>query len=493
MDIGSNSIRLVVYEDLTRNLAPIFNEKTLCGLGREVQTTGLLAADAVQKALSALRRFRALCKVMRVGRVHAIATAACREATNGPDFIAQAERICGTSIEILSGAREARLSALGVISGVHKPDGVVGDLGGGSLELIDVHGNRVGGGLTLPLGGLALQDVSQKSLKRAERIVRTELSSVAQLKAGRGRTFYAVGGTWRAFARIHIIQSGYALRVMHGYSISATEALDFVRRLRRLATAGTLADIETVADARRPLLTYAALVLEYILLIAKPKTIVFSTYGVREGLLYEKLPPRERAKDGLIAAAETLNLLRSRSPRHAEELIGWTDRLVRNVHLKETEDERRLRHAGCLLSDIGWRAHPDHRGEQSLNAITNGHFGGITHQGRALLALAVYYRYAGFDPENEAPLDVRALVNPHMLERARVLGAMFRVAHLISAARPGVLPATHFRSEGRKLQLVFDARIADLAADRVSSRFKQLARLLGRSGAVVKKQKTREA
>jgi len=490
IDIGSNSIRLVVYEDLTRNLAPLFNEKTLCGLGREVQSTGLLAADAVQKALAALRRFRALCRIMKVGRVYAIATAACRDASNGPDFIAEAERICGVPIEILSGTREANLSALGVVSGVHKADGIVGDLGGGSLELIDVRGHRIRSGLTTPLGGLALQDASQKSLKRAERIVRTALEGLPMLKAGRGRTFYAVGGTWRAFARIHIIQSGYALRVMHGYAIPAAEALDFVRRLRRLASAGELADIETVADARRPLLTYAALVLEYILQIARPKTIVFSTYGVREGLLYDKLSERERARDGLIAAAETLNERQARSPRHAADLVEWTDRLVRTVHLRETEDERRLRHAGCLLSDIGWRAHPDHRGEQALNAIANGHFGAITHQERAMLALAVYYRYAGLDPENEAPADVRALVNPHMLERARTLGAMYRVAHLISAARPGVLSATHFKSEGRQLDLVFDARIADLAADRVASRFKQLARHLGRSGMVKKRKRS---
>ena len=220
------------------------------------------------------------------------------------------------------------MSALGVVSGIHKPDGIVGDLGGGSLELIDVRGNRVRRGVTLPLGSLALQDVSQKSLKRAERIVKTDLSGVAQLKAGRGRTFYAVGGTWRALARIHIIQSGYPLRVMHGYSIPAADALDFARRLRRLAAANMLANIEVVADARRPLLTYAALVLEYIIRVAKPKTIVFSTFGVREGLLYEMLPQAERSKDGLICAAQTLNELLSRSARHAEELIGWTDRLV---------------------------------------------------------------------------------------------------------------------------------------------------------------------
>ena len=487
IDIGSNSVRLVVYEKMARSLITIFNEKALCGLGREVQTTGLLAPDAVDKALTSLRRFRALCRVMKVGRVHAIATAACRDASNGPDFIARAGRICGCPIEILSGPREANLSALGVVSGIHKPDGIVGDLGGGSLELIDVHGNRVRRGVTLPLGSLALQDASQKSLKRAERIVKVDLDGVAQLKAGRGRTFYAVGGTWRALARIHIIQSGYPLRVMHGYSIPAADALDFARRLRRLAAANMLADIEAVADARRPLLTYAALVLEYIIRVAQPKTIVFSTFGVREGLLYAKLPPSERSRDGLICAAQTLNGLLSRSARHAKELIGWTDRLDRVVRLKETEEDRRLRHTACLLSDIGWRVHPDYRGEQTLHLITNGNFGSISHQGRAFVALAVYYRYAGLGEQNEPSAIIRQLVPPAMVERARLLGAAFRVAHLISAARPGVLPLTHFRSQDRKLMLVFEHRMVDLVADRVGGRFKQLARLVGRAGSIVRR------
>jgi exopolyphosphatase/guanosine-5'-triphosphate,3'-diphosphate pyrophosphatase len=487
IDIGSNSVRLVVYEKMARSLISVFNEKTLCGLGREVQSTGLLAPDAVDRALTSLKRFHALCKIQKVGRVHAIATAACRDATNGPDFIAKAERICGTGIEILSGPREAKLSALGVISGVHKPDGIVGDLGGGSLELVDVRGHQVRGGVTLPLGSLALQDLSHKLLKRAERIVKNELSEVTRLKAGRGRTFYAVGGTWRALARIHIIQSGYPLKVMHGYSIPATEALDFVRRLRRLAAANMLANIEAVADARRPLLTYAALVLEYIIRVAQPKTITFSTFGVREGLLFSMLPESERNLDGLICAAQSLNELLSRSARHAQELIEWTDRLVRVVHLRESEEDRRLRHAACLLSDIGWRAHPDHRGEQTLEIITNGNFGSISHQGRAFVALSVFFRYAGLSEENQPPTIIQQQVTAPMLERARVLGAAFRVAHLISAARPGVLPATHFRSQGRKLMLVFEHQLVDLVADRVGGRFRQLARLVGRSGSIVRR------
>ena len=487
IDIGSNSVRLVVYESMSRSLVSVFNEKTLCGLGREVQSTGLLAPDAVAKALTSLKRFRALCKVQKVGRVYAIATAACRDATNGPDFIAKAERICGVKIEILSGPREAKLSALGVISGIHKPDGIVGDLGGGSLELIDVRGNSVRGGVTLPLGTRALQDLSHKSLKRAERIVRSELSELARLKAGRGRTFYAVGGTWRALARIHIIQSGYPLGVMHGYSVPASDALDFARRVRRLAAANMLANIEAVSDARRPLLTYAALVLEYIIRVAQPKTIVFSTFGVREGLLYSMLPEAERAMDGLLCGAQALNGLLSRSARHALELIGWTDRLVRVVRLRENDEDRRLRHAACLLSDIGWRVHPDHRGEQTLSLIVNGNFGSISHQGRAFVGLSVFFRYAGLSEQNEPPVVMQELVTPAQLERARVLGAAFRVAHLISAARPGVLPATHFRSHGRKLMLVFEHKMVDIVADRVGSRFRQLARLVGRSGLIVRR------
>jgi exopolyphosphatase / guanosine-5'-triphosphate,3'-diphosphate pyrophosphatase len=487
IDIGSNSVRLVVYEQMARSLVSVFNEKTLCGLGREVQSTGLLAPDAVDKALTSLKRFHALCKIQRVGRIFAIATAACRDASNGADFIARAERICGVPIEILSGPREAKLSALGVVSGIHRPDGIVGDLGGGSLELIDVRGHQVRGGVTLPLGSLALQDLAHKSLKRAERIVKNELSEVPRLRAGRGRTFYAVGGTWRALARIHIVQSGYPIKVMHGYSIPAQDALDFAQRLRRLAAANMLANIEAVADARRPLLTYAALVLEHVIREAKPKTITFSTFGVREGLLYSMLPESERAKDGLICAAQTLNELLSRSARHAQELIEWTDRLARVVHLRESEEDRRLRHAACLLSDIAWRVHPDHRGEQTLELIINGNFGSITHQGRAFVALSVFFRYAGLSEENQPPSVIQEQVTPAMLERARMLGAAFRVAHLISAARPGVLPATHFRSNGRKLMLVFEHRMVDLVADRVGSRFRQLARLLGRSGSIVRR------
>jgi len=478
IDIGSNSVRLVIYEGLTRAPTPIFNEKVLAGLGREVQSTGLLAPDAVDKARHALRRFRTLCDIGGITRLWCVATAACRDAENGPEFIAAAERICRKRIDVLTGKQEAQYSALGVISGFYRPDGIVGDLGGGSLELVDVHGQTLRSGVTLPLGSLALQDLSEKSLKKAEKIVRKTLGKVPLLKRGEGRSFYAVGGTWRALARLHMWQTGYPLHVMHGYVIPAREALEFSRLVHRV-NPEMLSRIEMVNEARRPLLAYAALVLEHAVRIARPRDIVISALGVREGLLYSELPARERAKDGLLAAAQELNVLRSRSPAHGEELIRWTDRFMASSGLDESAEEKRLRHAACLLADIGWRAHPDYRGEQSLNIIANAAFVSVDHPGRTFLALAVFFRHVGLIDDELSP-HVRELATARMLDRARVLGASLRVAYLTSASMPGVLPHTPMVVERGKLKLNLRGSFAPLAGERLFNRLRQLARLIGR-------------
>jgi exopolyphosphatase / guanosine-5'-triphosphate,3'-diphosphate pyrophosphatase len=484
IDIGSNSVRLVVYEGLTRSPTPLFNEKSLAGLGREVQTKGLLAADAVEKAIDALKRFRALCDLMRVERLWVVATAACRDARNGRAFIAEAERICRAKIDLISGMREAKLTGLGVVSGFHEPDGVVGDLGGGSLELTEVHGARVGAGVSLPLGGLALQDSSSKSIKKAERIVKKALIKLPQLKAAKGRTFYAVGGTWRALARLHMWQTGYPLHVMHGYVVRAREALEFSHLVSRVSP-DTLSQIDVVTDARRPLLAYAALVLEHIVRKAEPRDVVFSALGVREGLLYSQLDAEERRKDSLLVAAQELNHLRSRSPQHGEELIAWTNKFMTSSGFYETAGEKRLRHAACLLADIGWRAHPDYRGEQSMNVIAHAGFVGIDHPGRAFLALAVFFRHVGVTHDEELSPRLRELASTRMIDRARVLGAAMRVAYLVSAAQPGVLPKTSLKIERRRLVLRLEGKYASLAGDRVFSRLKQLARLIGREPVVL--------
>jgi exopolyphosphatase/guanosine-5'-triphosphate,3'-diphosphate pyrophosphatase len=483
IDIGSNSVRLVAYDGLSRAPTPLYNEKVLCGLGRNVLTTGRLNEDAVARALTALARFRVLCDTMRVGQVFVLATAAARDAENGPDFLRAAESACGQEIQLLSGRREAELSALGVVSGFHAPDGVVGDLGGGSLELVDVRGAVVGQGVTMPLGGLALQDLSGGSVKKAGKIVREHMrKAVPQLETLRGRTFYAVGGTWRAIARLHQAARNYPVHVMHGYTVEPTDELSFLQVVEQTDVA-LLQDVDAISEARRPLLAYGAVVLEEIIRVGRPREVAISASGVREGLLFEQLDRDARLIDPLLASAAEFNNLRSRAPRHGEELIAWTDRFVATLDGHETADERRLRHAGCLLSDVGWRAHPDYRDEQSIAVIQNAAFVGVDHPGRAYLALSVSLRHTGLAAEKANPM-LRGLAGPRLFERARLLGALLRVAFPISAGMDGALGRAPLIVEEGRVVLRLPRDWEPLSGDRLLNRVRALGRVIGLDGRV---------
>ena len=267
-------------------------------------------------------------------------------------------------------------------------------------------------------------------------------------------------------------------------AVSVREALEFCRLVSRV-NPETLSQIEVVSAARRPLLPYAALVMEQIVRKADPRDVVFSALGVREGLLYSLLGADERRKDALLAAAGELNLLRSRSPHHGEELIDWTDSFMASSGIDESAAEKRLRHAACLLADIGWRAHPDYRGEQSLNIIAHGSFVGVDHPGRAYIALAIFFRHVGLLHDEELSPRLRELASTRMLDRARVLGAAMRVAYMVSASQPGVLPRAPLRVERHRLVLRLQGGCSALAGDRVSTRVRQLARLVGREPVVL--------
>ena len=415
--------------------------------------------------------------------VHVLATAAVRDASNGLDFIASVEAIIGVKAMVLTGAEEARLSAQGVLSGFHRPDGIVGDLGGGSIEVVDIREERTGTGESFPLGGLRLEELSEKSMKKAERIAAEALEKSKVLPGGAKRIFYAVGGTWRSLARLHMRQAGYPLHMMHHYTIEAGEAADFCRMVGRRELE-SLDSIEVVSRNRRPLLPYGAVVLEQVIRVMNPSQVVLSALGMREGLLYELLDPVEKAKDPLICACEELAFLRSRSPRHVDELAAWSAMAFRVIGLDETEAETRLRHAACLLTDVGWRAHPEYRGEQSLNLIAHASFIGIDHPGRAYLALANFYRHEGLIDEQLSPR-IRELVSVRLMERARALGATLRVAHLLSAATPGVVNRTRIEIRGKMLALVLPQDLASLGGARVLRRLAQVAKFAGLEPTIV--------
>ena len=476
IDVGSNTVRLVIYDGLSRNPLPIFNEKVTCGLGREIFSTTRLAEDAVAEALAAMKRFRTICTGWGIANADVIATAAVREAENGAAFIRRIENVWQGTVRILSGDEEARLAAEGVICGFREPHGIVGDLGGGSLELVDVFGMRSKDGVTLPLGGLTLSDASRGSLEKAKSIVRDRLESNATLANLKGRTFFAAGGTWRALGSLHMQQVGYPMKILHGYSVPADAMASFAEIVQR-EDPETLPGIDVVSSGRRPYLAFAALVLREIIKIGRPSEIVISEFGIREGVLFEKLPAAEKLRDPLVSMAESLNAANSRSPIYASELIEWMDRFVASSDLDETEDERRLRRVACLLADIGWRAHPDHGGEQAAQLIVNSAFIGINHIERAFLGLAVFYRYAGL--KDAPPLGLETLLSKRLIERARILGVVMRVAYLISASAPGVLARSPIKIDGDDLVLRLPRDLAALAGSRLKTRLKQLGKQMG--------------
>ncbi len=482
IDIGSNSVRLVVYEGAIRAPTPIFNEKVLAGLGRTVASTGRLPVDAVARALAAMARFRAINRILGVKNVRAIATAACREADNGPDFIRRAEAAVGVTIEILSGKKEAELAAYGIIMGCHEPDGLAADLGGGSLEVIDIANGKLSQATTLPLGGLRLIDVAANRMERAIEIADQEIGKVGWLGQGQGRTFFAVGGTWRALAKMHMAATNYPLRVMHGYAMGQKEVLDFCENIRKTKKLSGLPGGDAVNKSRREVLPYGAMSLERLVKRVQPSSVVFSVFGIREGLVYSLLSETEKARDPLLAFATGMAQQRARSLRHAEELCAWTDALFVQPGPKETADERRLRHAACLMSDIGWRAHPDYRGEQTLNLVAHAALAGLDHPGRIFLALAIYFRHDGpdDDAEDKTVLSERLqkVVSGKTLKRARIVGAAIRCAHMLSIGRPGVIDETPLHFVGGRLQLRLPKQHAVLDGERLRRRLDSLAKLL---------------
>ena len=479
IDIGSNSVRLVVYDGAIRAPTPLFNERVLCGLGRSVATTGRLGKDSVERTLTALTRFKAIARILDVKNLRAIATAAVREAQDGRDFIARAERACGVPIQVLSGEREAELAAQGILMGFCNADGVAGDLGGGSLELIDIAGSKLRRGMTLPLGGLRLIDITGNKIERALSLIDEQVQRIPWLATGWGRTFYAVGGTWRALAALHMEEVDYPLHVMHGYSIATREAIVFCEQLRK---GRKVRGLDAVSRARREVLPYGALVMERVLRELAPEQVVFSVFGIREGLLFGLLSEQERRKDPLLRFCEDYARLKSRSVQHAKELCAWTDAIFTDAGPKETEEERRLRHAACLMSDIGWRAHPDYRGEQSLNVIAHAALVGIDHPGRLFLALAVYFRHVGPGQTAADQLSsrLRMLVDRRALKRARIVGAAIRTAHMLSIGTPGIIDEAPLSYESGKLVLTIPPAYAAMDGERLRRRFQALAELVER-------------
>ncbi|WKW51137.1 Ppx/GppA phosphatase family protein [Rhodomicrobium lacus] len=476
IDIGSNSIRLVVYERLTRAPTPLFQEKAMCGLGRYLNELKRLNPETVPSALASLARFRKLADIcgVRERDIHPFATAAVRWAEDGPEFLAKAEEACGVPIRVIGNAEEAELAATGVRAGFVNPRGIVGDLGGGSMELVRIDGETLSDKISLPLGSLSLAERTRGEKTEAIPIIEDALASVEWLNHVRGENFYAIGGTWRALAKLHMAQTNYPLSAVHGYKMDARKALQITARYANNSPTG-LKRLAGMSAGREETVPFGALLLNSLIRKMQPSDVIFSAFGVREGTIYRLLSEAERAEDPLLSACETVAAMRARSLQHGRELIEWTDGLFARSNEHEHDDERRLRHAACLLSDISWRAHPDYRGEQSAVLISQSAFAGIDHPGRAFLALCVYHRYERKLQGELMPKLAHLLPRP-LQKRALIIGQTVRLAHTLTAGMKGLLPQTTLLCEQGKLVLSLPTKLESLDGEQLRRRLRSVAR-----------------
>ncbi|MGR3482961.1 Ppx/GppA family phosphatase [Salipiger marinus] len=473
VDIGSNSVRLVVFDGAARSPAYFYNEKIMCGLGAGMPETGRLNPEGKARALSALLRFQTLARGMNLPPLTAVATAAMRDAEDGPAFRAEIENATGLKIWVIDGEEEARLSAQGVLLGWPGADGVVCDIGGSSMELAEVTGGQVGKRMSSQLGPLRFKDL-EGGKKAREKHLRRIIGGLAEHISGTGKRFFLVGGSWRAIARVDMERRGYPLHVLHEY------------RMDLAATRDTLAFLETadlealrsacgISSARMSLVPYAAEVLSELLDTFEPSEIAISSYGIREGLLYEQMPQGLRDRDPLIEACRFAEAKDARLPGFGKKLY----RFVLPLFPGASDARLRIVRAACLLHDVSWRAHPDYRAETCFDNATRANLGGLDHGERIYLGLALLHRYRN-KREGTRFEDFLDLLPLEDQQEAEMLGKAMRFGSMLWMSDAASEGATlDWDPEAGLLRLHLTAEAAPLYGEVAEARFNALARAIG--------------
>jgi exopolyphosphatase/guanosine-5'-triphosphate,3'-diphosphate pyrophosphatase len=473
VDLGSNSVRLVIYEGEARNPVQIFNEKAVLRLARGMTQTGQLDPDAMQQAETVLRRYAAIVRAMGANPFEVLATSAVRDAENGPEFVRlMQERLPEMRINVLSGHEEALLSAEGVLCGIPGADGVLADLGGGSLELVRLNAGRAGAAATLPVGVIRLADRANGDLLKARTIVTAALEETPFIAEAAGRDLYLSGGAFRALARIHIMQTGYPLNMVNHYTIGREEARDLAGVIGE-AGRKLIERMPGVPRRRIEDLPYAALILRRLLRASGVNRVVFSANGLREGWFARMMPPEVRAEDPLLAAGRDLTRGILRDADLPPALVAWTNPLFPG----ETGAQRRLREAACWLSDIGSHEHPEYRAEQAFLRVLRQPGIGLDHHARAFLALTMALRYEA-EPDSLFLAPARSLLDMHATRRAETLGVALRLAYTLSAGTPQLLMGTTLTIAPGRLILGLTEANGVFAGESVLRRLDRLAQML---------------
>ena len=477
IDIGSNSVRLVIYERFGASAVPVFNEKVSAGLGRDLRRTGKLYPEGAAQALKALIRFKALADAQGLDSLTAVATAAMRDAKDGKAFIKAAKAQAGLKIKVLSGEQEAQTSAYGVIFGDKRSSGIVADLGGSSLELIRIKDTKISKGTTFPVGPFAMIDGPFKPGKITP-VLRKALKGIKSDYDAKGKTLYLVGGAWRNLALINNERKRYPLQILHNYSMSPEAAME----LADWASAEAADDLLTwpgMSSARAETLPYSGLVLKVLLNMLRPKRIVISPTGLREGVLYQDLSKPLRKRAALFDACRHLAMGNIQGLNFGEPLYKWLEKASSLFPSSfDADSENRLRRAACLLVGMGKGLHPDHRADLVFSDVLYAPLAGLTHKERAYLALMLYSSYRG---NAQTPND--AAIDYHLMERekhaARVYGTAMRLGTVISGRTSDVLALFKLSVKSEGLSLTVKRGSESMFNRRGALRLRKLADMIG--------------
>jgi len=462
IDIGSNSIRLVVYDAHKRSPVSIYNEKVMCALGKGLATSGVLNAAGVEMGKIALRRFIAMARNMQICALHVMATAAVRDAKDGREFTKWIEENHNVKVDVISGDEEARLGAFAICSTIYRPSGITADLGGGSLELVRLDDEKTLNHNSLLLGSLRMIDESKGDRDKLKKLIDKRFAEIDWLDSQKTPNIYPIGGSFRALAKMHMESIKYPLEILHEYAVDAKRFLIFLREILAISPE----KLEKLAGSnakRAPALIGAAMVLEKLIAESKPEQIIFSASGIREGYVYEKLSAHERGEDGLISSCEEFAARGGRSTEYAGELFAWMQPLV----IGETEQMMRLRQAFCLMSDIAIHIHPEYRAEWAFQRIIYSAFTSINHTERVTLALALYHRYK-FKIKDD--FSVLKLISAEDKKWALLVGTAANLAYHLSGSIIGNLPRTCLLIKDQNIALQFKGNMADIMGDAIQKR-----------------------
>jgi exopolyphosphatase/guanosine-5'-triphosphate,3'-diphosphate pyrophosphatase len=485
IDVGSNSVRLVLYRVEGRAVWTMFNEKILAGLGRDIAVTGRLSAEGVEAAMAALRRFAALVEAIKPDQVFAVATAAARDAEDGPAFCRRVRAETGLDLRVLTGAEEARYAALGVLAGAPDSVGIAGDLGGASLELIRLDGSGLDGsglggpgkGVTLPLGPFAFRDTGRFDPDR----IRAQVARRLKPHADRLSTpiFHAVGGAWRNLALLAMRMSGYPLEIVHQYEMTRREAMEAAHVIARQSLR-SLEKIEGVSKRRLETLPHAAAVLEGLIEALDVERVVLSAYGLREGVLFEAMPQTCRAQDPLVEGCAAWSGREGANPELGVAVERWVAPAFDSLEPVLGVREPVLTSAACRLADLGARLHPDHRADLIFAQVLRAPIPGMNHAERVFLATAMFGRHTAAATVPQPELTQRLLTHEGV-QRARALGAAIRLACDLSGRSAELLQRATLTLERRAVVLEVEPGAAPiLLGEQTAKRAATLATLLER-------------